>query len=650
MASTKPKPKAGTDTPNDGLGHLRDFGLEHVWQACFLLPNRWEDFTQPLESTADVRDGDSVVVAGWLCDRPSVSFAKKPPRTVIRMALQSGDLVRASFFGDVQKTIGALKAGDPLILAGVAKYINEAWWIGNPKVAKQAWRGRLRPVYPGKPGRMGADLVRTRILGMLRASIPDATKWLTERLSGQGDLSALLKQINSPTPDLQELFQWAHLPPTVGQGLRAQAAIEALAAADVLATIHTHRQSIPVDQAFLLSTLRARSLQVGPFRLTPDQCQAVKELATRLRGDVVSHSVLSGEVASGKTATYSIIAAAVADDLAARGEQAIVTIILPSQTLATQISQDIAGWFPDLSVALITGDTAPGTPKAQIIVGTTAVLNRDLPPTALLIIDEQHKLSTQQREQLRGPQTHFMEVSATCIPRTMALVQYGAIGVVQLRKGHAERDITTTLWGPTDQREVYSGVRQTVANGDRVLVIYPSIDTDASGNLQTSILDSLSRWEGQFPGLVRSMHSRMPVLAQTLALRELVTGRAQVLVSSTIVEVGVNIPKLRRVVVVYPDRFSANVLHQIRGRLAREGGVGHFDMLALGEIQPDTEARLNILVKHGDGFTVAEADLHQRGFGDIAIDGQRQSGLNDSFLFGRGVTPAHVAALAGKSD
>lgn len=561
------------------------------------------------------------------------------------MSLKSGDIVSAMFFGDMQRTIGKLKAGDRIMLSGEAKRFGEAWWIGNPKIASERWIGQLRPVYPGKPGRMGADFVRQRILQLLPRAIPEAAAWIEPRLGEPSH--TLLTRIKAPTTDLASLLHMAHLPGDSTDGERAQAALETLAAADVLTSLAEHRERATVQSnPWLLPSLRARCRQIGPFTLSPDQVQAIKELVSSMRGQTTAHVVLSGEVASGKTAVYGAIAAAFADELTARNQAGCVGILLPNQALAAQILRDIGAWWPDIPMALVTGETREVPSEARIVIGTTALLNRSLPPLALLVVDEQHKLATHQREQLRGSETHLIEVSATCIPRTMALIQHGAVHVVQLRNGHTRRNITSTLWTPADGKAVFAGVRQTLADGDRVLVLYPVIERGESGMFQASVLGSMERWNAALPGQVRAIHSRLSRDEQAKALADVVAGRARVLTSSTVIEVGVNIPRLRRVVVVCPDRFSTNVLHQIRGRLAREGGHGYFDMLPMAPLQAETQERLNILVQHGDGFAVAEADLEQRGFGDIRIGGQRQSGLETGFLLGRPITPAHLAALA----
>lgn len=628
----------------DALGRLREFGLEHTWQVAFLLPNRWDDFTNTETNCKAWRAGQSVVVAGLVCEKPSVDFTKKPPRSVIRCSLPSEDVVRTMVFGDVEKVVGKLRAGDTFVAKGEAKKFNGNWWLGNPCIANKNWVGRLRPVYPGKPGRIGADLVRSRVHLLLRDAVPQAAKSIAARLTGTESMRTILSRIGAPSLDLEEVIRWAHLPPSVEAGQRAQAALEALAAADLLRSVEAHRHRDPATRRLKLPTLRDRAKQI-PFRLTPSQCSAISEVAALLRGPEVIRHTISGEVASGKTAVYGALAAALADELIATHEKGCVVVILPNQNLATQIATDFATWWRDIPIALVTADTKPDLSNVRLVVGTTALLNRDLPPAAMVIVDEQHKLSTTQREALVAAQTHSIDVSATCIPRTTALVQYGAMGVTRLEKGHAERAITTTLWSEYDARPVYAGVKATVDAGDNVLVIYPCIDESEAGNLKTSILTSLGRWEGQFPGKVRSIHSKRDPVSQMLALRDVATGRAQILVSSTIIEVGVNIPRLRRVVVVYPDRFSANVLHQIRGRLAREGGIGHFDMLPMAAIQEETRERLEVLVKHADGFSVAEADLELRGFGDLSIGSDKQSGINDSFLVGRPIKPAAIKRL-----
>ena len=376
---------------DDAVGRLRELGVSEPWQAGVLLPHRWDSFLWPVSTLAGLKEGDSITVRGLVSQRPVTRFDRKPPRTTTRLALASGEIVLFMVFGDVRDSVGQLAVGDELVVNGTAKRFSSDWWLVNPCVSKGIWAGRLRPVYPGKTGRIGADLVRTRVLALLKfGAHKSAAQVIAARLAWLGDLAEVLRKLRAPTDDIAELIRWCHLPPTEEAGQGAQRTLEALATADALHALEQHRARPRVHRPLVLDGIDARIDSI-PFTLSRDQRAAIHEIAQDLRGNLVIHRVLSGEVASGKSAVFGAIAAATRDDIVRHGEDRCVAILLPNEALANQMARDFHSWWPDLRTCLVTSQTDPDTRKATFLIGTTALLNRPMADGALLVVDEQHR-------------------------------------------------------------------------------------------------------------------------------------------------------------------------------------------------------------------------------------------------------------------
>jgi ATP-dependent DNA helicase RecG len=277
--------------------------------------------------------------------------------------------------------------------------------------------------------------------------------------------------------------------------------------------------------------------------------------------------------------------------------------------------------------------------RSQIVIGTTALLHREGVKPRLVIVDEQHKFSREQREQMVGHGVHLLEVSATCIPRSQALVQYGVMSVSRLNGCHVNKTIHTKVWTNNERHGLFNSIKQTVASGHKVLVIYPKRGEgdDEDGGLQ-SVERAAASWDRVFPNQIRVAHGGRTADENDAAIKDVSAGRACILISTTVIEVGITIPRLRHAIVVHAERFGLTTLHQLRGRLCRDGGTGHFDLYLPSPCKKDVFDRLSILEKTADGFEVAEMDMRLRGFGDLSANSDKQTGDGASFLIGRNVS------------
>ncbi|MGZ8239467.1 MAG: helicase-related protein [Methylobacter sp.] len=251
------------------------------------------------------------------------------------------------------------------------------------------------------------------------------------------------------------------------------------------------------------------------------------------------------------------------------------------------------------------------------------------------MIYEEQKFGSSQKNNLAGPTTHILKATATCIPRTAALLEYGGMSVSRLTKAHVTKQIKTRLVTAENRKKLFASIKRNVQNGHQALIIYPLAETqDAALVDKKSAEGAYALWEKHFPGRVRFMHGKLKEQDKLSAIAALRADQADILISTTSVETGIDLPRLRHVVIVHPERLGLNTLHQIRGRVARKGGIGLCDLFLPAAISDDSLKRLDILVRHTDGFEIATENMKLQGFGDLGKSGTAQSGKSLSFLPG----------------
>lgn len=628
------------DATAETLGRLTELGMSELWHVALLLPESFADYAH-VQDDGDGFDVDRVVlVEGQVQSSPSTTFGRGAPRTSVRIKLADHTGIRLTWFGDTRAIQPLLSPGRLVIVQGMLKTFDGAWEMTDPTIVDPRWKGRCRPNYGGIGRRMNGDTLRERIVSNLRNALEPAAAFCAAQLADLATNAEVLATIGAPVgvEGFGRLIARAHCPPDPQSGRDAIEAMERFAALVMLRRLFESHERTAVPRPPLALDPAPR-MEAWPFAPSPSQRQAIAKLAAIFSAPQVMATLLSGDTGTGKTMTYATIAAAVVD------QGGRVAVLLPGESLARQIAAKIQSAFPDIRLSLVTSETAVSGDAAQMVVGTTAMLSRPVGQFDLVICDEQQKLGAKQRQALRGEHAHLLEVTATAIPRTQALAQFGLIETAHLREGHSEKAIATTLWDRDKMRDLFVGVRETIAAGGRVLVVYPAIAQRAGPKGLRSIEAALSKWEAAFPNLVRVLTSEVKGDQRAAHLADLVSGAARIGVCTSVIEVGIDLPEMRRVVVVHPERFGLTTLHQFRGRLAREGGTGAFDMLLMGEVSSDTRERLQIMVDVADGYDLAEADLRLRGPGELAAKGSKQSGGALSILYGRPLEPDHLAAM-----
>jgi len=383
--------------------------------------------------------------------------------------------------------------------------------------------------------------------------------------------------------------------------------------------------------------IRAAAAKVLPFKLTPGQRDAVKEIVDDMRRDAPMHRLLQGDVGAGKT-IVALLAAVVAME---NGLQA--AFMAPTEILAAQHYGNIARLLATsrFRVDLLTGST-PGLHRhtieshvargtTSLIVGTHALVQEHLAFHRLgfVVIDEQHRFGVAQRAALRakGLRPDVLLMTATPIPRTLALTDYSELDVSKITDLPPGRTPVRTWVKPESRRdEVYALIREELAAGRQAYVIYPLVEDSEKVDLRsaTEMADHLQA--EVFPAhRVAVLHGRMKQDEKDRVMQAFAGGHVHVLVSTTVVEVGVDVPNASVMVVEHAERFGLSQLHQLRGRVGRGQWASHCVLMYQAPWTDDARERLKVMAETTDGFVIAERDLELRGPGDFF--GTRQSGL-----------------------
>lgn len=421
-----------------------------------------------------------------------------------------------------------------------------------------------------------------------------------------------------------DLLRAMHKPVSVKQGHAALECARRISALAVqAAALRHHRRPahpsapLPVDPAEV-----ERIAQGLSHPLTNGQQDVVRTIARRLGEPVPLSALLSGDVGTGKTLAFLVPA------IAAHLAGARVAIISPMKLLADQIAREILfrfGGFTNNVERIEAGDKI-NDPQA-ILVGTSGLVSAARKAgyvPQFLICDEQHKQSTATREALVGPGTHVLEVSATPVPRSLAATLYEGMEILNLRECPVEKTIHSHIIDVATRGQSIAAIRQALARGDRAAMIYPRVSSEDEG--VQSVETAFQTLEQAFPGQVVMLHGQMDEGSIKRSIDTFRSGERRLVVASTVLEIGIDIPSVAVMVVRDADCFGISQLHQLRGRLVRNGGEGDFFMYIddLNALQPETLERLEAVKRTCDGYELAEIDLVQRGFGDV--DGEAQTG------------------------
>jgi ATP-dependent DNA helicase RecG len=371
-----------------------------------------------------------------------------------------------------------------------------------------------------------------------------------------------------------------------------------------------------------------------PFQLTPDQERAIAEIDADLEGERPMERLLQGDVGSGKTvvALYALLRAVEA------GRQG--ALMAPTETLAEQHFLTIGPICAELAVscALLTSSVGArarrAAPSAQIVVGTHALIQEgvDLSDLAVAVVDEQHRFGVEQRAAIRaGRRPHTLHMTATPIPRTLALTVYGDLSVTEITKPPANRKPIVTRWIPEDRAsEAYRRLTRLLRDGRQAYVVCPLIEASETSRARAAEQEAERLQRAELRGFrVGCLHGKLRPDDRRDLMARFKARQLDVLVATTVIEVGVDVPNATVMIVQEADRFGLAQLHQLRGRVGRGAEQSYCLLVSRrrDELTESAQARLEALAATNDGFELAEVDLELRGEGQLL--GTRQSGLSD---------------------
>ena len=580
-------------------------------------------------------------IGDLLAHRP---FRYEQPVEELRIAELGGDdevAIRGEVLSVSKRRRGRLQMLTARVSDGSATI--SATWFNQPWLERQLQPGtavRLR----GRQGRYGFD-VRSFDIGNRQATadfapVYPASEEITPKKLRELVGAALPRSLPDPLPaHLQEGLPtradalWAlHRPRSLEEaetGRRRLAFDELLMLQLGLALQRREREAEVAPRLSPPGELVERYRTVLPFALTEHQERAIAEIDADLRRATPMQRLLQGDVGSGKTvvALYALLRAVES------GRQG--ALMAPTETLAEQhfLTLDEMCRQLGVSCALLTGSVKHSV-DADIVVGTHALIQEgvQLDNLGVAVVDEQHRFGVEQRKALtEGRSPHVLHMTATPIPRTLALTVYGNLAVSEIAKPPANRRPIVTAWVTQEKSgEAYSRLRKHLDDGRQAYVVCPLIEESQTSHARAAEVEAERLQRGELRGYrVGLLHGRLRPGERRELMARFKAHELDVLVATTVIEVGVDVPNATIMIIQEADRFGLAQLHQLRGRVGR--GAEQSYCLLISRAREDlTEAavqRLEALVRTTDGFELAEVDLDIRGSGQLL--GTRQSGLGD---------------------
>ncbi|MFI4877620.1 MAG: ATP-dependent DNA helicase RecG [Steroidobacterales bacterium] len=619
---------------------LARLGVTRVSDLLFVLPLRYEDRTQ-VSSMGTLTPQQRAVVEGEI---QLTEVAYRGRRQLLCRISDGSGMLTLRFFYFSTSQQHALARGTRLRCFGEVRRGPLGLEMVHPEyrrvVADAApLEDSLTPIYP---------LTEGIPQGRLRALIGEAL-WELER-AGLPDFLPQGAGLPADLPTLKESLNYLHHPPTTARLTELAAgrhpAQRRLAFEELLAhhlALKLRKRHLKADPAWELpddAALARRFIDALPFALTGAQGRALADVQNDLRTGVPMVRLLQGDVGCGKT----VIAAAAAARAAGSGMQA--ALMAPTELLAEQHWRNFRDWFAPLgqTVALVSGSQPARTRRSALaaiasgeialVVGTHALFQEglDFARLALVIVDEQHRFGVQQRLKLaeKGQQLgrvpHQLIMTATPIPRTLAMTAYADLDISVIDELPPGRTPVHTVVVPAQRRaQVVARIVAACRAGRQAYWVCPLIEESDELRAQAAEETAAALTEA-LPGVrVGLVHGRMPGAAKDQAMLAFKSGKLQLLVATTVIEVGVDVPNATLMVIENAERMGLAQLHQLRGRVGRGGEASTCVLLYQAPLSPPARERLQAIRESTDGFAIARRDLELRGPGELL--GTRQTGL-----------------------
>jgi len=617
-------PQAISIVPGIGAAiakRLNVAGIRCLGDLLLLLPKAYIDDRHSI-AFRDLQEGVAARTHGRILNVETTGMGKRR-QVIIYLADDSGAQLRLRFFHSPYLLRDArLTPGREISVRGKPE-----WWRGSCQILHPEWmplesfKGGWKPAYASVAGLTGV-----RIAGM----IGRALSLLPHTLASPFDA------VLTAYPSLRETVNRVHLPPENGpESASVKQAFERLRLEELLTYLHLMRQMLQkarIQTSEWIRTDSATAFLISlPYPLTEGQDKCWQEIHHDLSSGLRMHRLLQGDVGAGKTwvAALSMLMAV------EHGYQA--ALMAPTSVLAKQHAQTLNELFAPLGrhVALLTGGLRAAERKKilagladgsiDMVVGTHALISEDVRyhQLGLAVVDEQHRFGVRQRWALteRGTAVHLLAMTATPIPRSLALALYGDMDLSLMRgMPPGRKPVETRVI--TSRGKLADGMCRMLDEGGRIYWIVPRIDEEEDGISVDQRVDALKQ---RFPQAdVRGLHGRMKPKDKDAVLEAFATGDCRLLVATTVVEVGVDVPAARLIVIEQAEVYGLAQLHQLRGRVGRSNTQSYCILLPSKDASEAALSRLNHLATQHDGLKLAELDLQLRGAGDAI--GTNQSG------------------------
>lgn len=621
---------------------FRRMGVETVEDLLRFYPRDY-DRIEEVSTIAELKDNGRAVVRGTILNGVSEKKAGRLTVSFSQAADETGKM-QLSFF-NMPYIRKVLKKGALYYFRGKVHQRGNSFVMEQPVLLSPAeyekQRGKLLPVYPLTTG-LTQKAVRKAVAQVLEALGEEESllpEVLPPHIREEQNLCGIpeaLARIHFPE-NMEELFQ----------AKKRLAFEEFLVFLLLIRKMRDSAQAVPNAFPMLETADTVRFLEGLPFRLTEDQAQVWREISGDLTGDYTMNRLVQGDVGSGKT----VLAALALLLAASNGYQG--AMMAPTEVLAVQHFQTLQGYTDQYNLpfrlVLLTGSmTAKEKREAyrqiengacNVIIGTHALIQEKVvyKKLALVITDEQHRFGVRQREAFSRKSggkeeteepcmPHVMVMSATPIPRTLAMILYGDLHVSVIRKLPAGRQSIKNCVVGTDWRDrAWKFLEKETAAGRQAFVVCPMIEASDESELE-NVEEYTEKLRSALPGTLRieMLHGKMKQAEKNRLMDAFSAGMIDILVSTTVIEVGVNIPNATVMMIENAERFGLAQLHQLRGRVGR-GSSQSYCIFINGSDSDTARERLEVLNHSNDGFYIAEQDLKLRGPGDMF--GVRQSGI-----------------------
>ncbi|WCF10156.1 ATP-dependent DNA helicase RecG [Paenibacillus thiaminolyticus] len=604
---------------------LHAFGIFTVADLLDYFPFRYEDFH--LRRLSDVKDGDKVTVEGRIMSQPVLQRYGRKSRLTCRVLVEEW-LITATWFNRPYLR-EQLEQGRDIVLTGKWDQRRMQLTVSTSEFPDKGTSriDTLQPVYS-----VGGKITQA----WMRKTIAQALQQFGEAMTEPLPPEMLRRYRLMPR---KQAVRAMHVPHDVEEGKQARRRLvyeELLLFQLKLHAFRALTRERSDGVAFMVDNATVRQFTRSlPFELTDGQKQAVTDILHDMRQPSCMNRLLQGDVGSGKT----VVAATALYAAVRAGYQG--ALMVPTEILAEQHMRSLTKLFEPhgIEVGLLTGSLTERKRRdalaalqmgmIDILVGTHALIQEDVHyrKLGLVITDEQHRFGVNQRSILRrkGWNPDVLTMTATPIPRTLAITVFGDLDVSSIRERPAGRKPIKTYWVKHDMLDRVLGfIRREAEAGHQAYVICPLIEESDKLDVQNAI-DVHVQMQQAFPDLsVGLLHGRMTPAEKDEAMRSFSAGETKVLVSTTVIEVGVDVPNATLMIVMDAERFGLSQLHQLRGRVGRGGHQSYCVLIADPKSEVGQE-RMRIMTETEDGFELSQRDLELRGPGDFF--GTKQSGL-----------------------